>query len=95
MNTNHDKSRIVTKNKTKTEKTERLKPISLEQGEKMAKELKCAKYVECSAKSQVGLKSVFDEALLTHFEPFDENDKKKKSIFARLLPKCLKPKVFA
>lgn len=74
---------------------ERLKPISLEQGEKMAKELKCAKYVECSAKSQVGLKSVFDEALLTHFEPFDENDKKKKSIFARLLPKCLKPKVFA
>ena len=61
----------------------------------MAKELKCAKYVECSAKSQVGLKSVFDEALLTHFEPFDENNEKKKSIFARLLPKCLKPKVFA
>ena len=56
MNTNHDKSRIVTKNKTKTEKTERLKPISLEQGEKMAKELKCAKYVEllekiCSAQN--------------------------------------------
>ena len=35
---------------------ERLKPISSEQGDKMVKELKCAKYVECSAKSQTGLK---------------------------------------
>lgn len=74
---------------------ERLKPISSEQGEKMVKELKCAKYVECSAKSQVGLKSVFDEALLTHFEPFDENKTKKKGIIERLLPKCLKPKVLS
>jgi cell division control protein 42 len=45
------------------------KPLSLEMGERLAKELRAVKYVECSALTQKGLKNVFDEAILAALEP--------------------------
>lgn len=56
------------------------KPINLEQGEKLAKELKAVKYVECSALTQKGLKNVFDEAILAALEP-PEPVKRRKCVF--------------
>ncbi|KAK9373274.1 P-loop containing nucleoside triphosphate hydrolase protein [Lipomyces chichibuensis] len=44
-------------------------PISAETGERLAKELGAVKYVECSALTQKGLKSVFDEAIVAALEP--------------------------
>jgi cell division control protein 42 len=52
-------------------------PISNQLAERVAKELKAVKYVECSALTQQGLKDVFDEAILAALEP-PEQDKKKK-----------------
>eukprot|EP00056_Hartaetosiga_gracilis_P008903 m.127856 g.127856 ORF g.127856 m.127856 type:complete len:192 (+) comp13014_c7_seq10:441-1016(+) len=45
------------------------KPISMETGEKLARETRAVKYVECSALTQKGLKNVFDEAILAALEP--------------------------
>ena len=45
------------------------KPINKDAAEKLARELKAAKYVECSAITQKGLKNVFDEAILVALEP--------------------------
>jgi len=47
----------------------RMNPITKEQGESMAKELGCMKYLECSALTQAGLKTVFDEAIRTVLNP--------------------------
>lgn len=53
------------------------KPITADQGEKLAKDLKAALYVECSALTQKGLKNVFDEAILAALEPPEDNKKGK------------------
>ncbi len=45
------------------------KPITYQQGERLAKELKAVKYDECSALTQVGLKSLFDDAIVAALEP--------------------------
>ena len=48
---------------------QRLRPITQEQGQRLARELRAVKYVECSALTQRGLKNVFDEAIVAALEP--------------------------
>ena len=47
----------------------KLRPITFDSAENLAKELKAVKYLECSALTQKGLKNVFDEAILAALEP--------------------------
>ncbi|MEQ2232356.1 Rho GTPase, partial [Ilyodon furcidens] len=53
------------------------RPISSDGGEKLARDLRAVKYVECSALTQRGLKNVFDEAILAALEPPDIKPKKR------------------
>ncbi|RVE70897.1 hypothetical protein OJAV_G00068580 [Oryzias javanicus] len=53
------------------------KPITPETAEKLARDLKAVKYVECSALTQKGLKNVFDEAILAALEPPEPKQKRK------------------
>lgn len=59
---------VGTQTDLRDEAKSKKKPITQEQGEKLAKELK-VKYVECSALTQKGLKNVFDEAILAALDP--------------------------
>ncbi|KAM3595888.1 uncharacterized protein V6R79_004638 [Siganus canaliculatus] len=52
------------------------RPLTCESGEKLAREVKAVKYLECSAVTQRGLKNVFDEAILAALEPPDTKPKK-------------------
>eukprot|EP00004_Rigifila_ramosa_P015690 TRINITY_DN365_c0_g2_i3.p1 TRINITY_DN365_c0_g2~~TRINITY_DN365_c0_g2_i3.p1 ORF type:complete len:194 (-),score=45.96 TRINITY_DN365_c0_g2_i3:145-726(-) len=51
--------------------------ISQEKGEALAKEIKAAAYVECSALTQTNLKSVFDQAIKVVMFPTERGGKKK------------------
>uniref|UniRef100_A0AAX7VIK5 Cell division cycle 42, like n=1 Tax=Astatotilapia calliptera TaxID=8154 RepID=A0AAX7VIK5_ASTCA len=53
------------------------RPLLPESGEKLSRELKAVKYVECSALTQRGLKNVFDEAILAALEPPETKTKKR------------------
>ncbi|KAJ3615991.1 hypothetical protein Zmor_012138 [Zophobas morio] len=55
----------------------RERPIETSEGERLAKELKAVKYVECSAYTQRNLKTVFDETILAALNPTPEKEKKK------------------
>jgi len=55
------------------------KPISSEQGQKLAKDLGAYKYQECSALRQKGLKDVFDEAIIAALDPNSNKVKGKKN----------------
>lgn len=52
-----------------------LKPISYEQGVKLAKDLGAVAYLECSAATQVGVKEIFDFAIRAVLEPAKEDTK--------------------
>lgn len=47
----------------------RLKPVTPEEGAKLAKKVNADCYVECSSLTQQGLKDVFDEAMLAVLSP--------------------------
>ncbi|KAJ8418493.1 hypothetical protein AAFF_G00142020 [Aldrovandia affinis] len=59
------------------------KPITTEQGQKLAKEIGACCYVECSALTQKGLKTVFDEAIIAILTP------KKSALKRRLGSRCI------
>ncbi|KAI9485947.1 MAG: rac protein [Benjaminiella poitrasii] len=55
-------------------------PISYTQGVQMAKDISAAKYLECSALTQKGLKNVFDEAIHVVLCPSSPPKKAKKCL---------------
>ncbi|XP_017273900.1 ras-related C3 botulinum toxin substrate 1-like [Kryptolebias marmoratus] len=56
----------------------KLSPVTYPQGLAMAKEINAVKYLECSALTQRGLKTVFDEAIRAVLSPKPEKKQKKK-----------------
>jgi Ras-related C3 botulinum toxin substrate 1 len=58
----------------------RMSPITYPQGLQMAKEINAVKYLECSALTQKGLKSVFDEAIRAVLCPPTPRRKQKRCV---------------
>ena len=63
------------------------KPICVEQGQKLAKEKGACCYVECSALTQKGLKTVFNKAIIDILTP--KKHVVKKRIGSRCINCCL------
>ncbi|KAL7423830.1 Rho-related protein rac1B [Cryptotrichosporon argae] len=57
----------------------RQEPIKYERGAEVARDIKAMRYLECSALTQKGLKTVFDEAIRTVLNPNRRAGKAKKS----------------
>ena len=60
-------------------KSRRLSPVSYSQGQSLAKQIHAIKYMECSAKTQRGLKPVFDEAIRVVLRVPEARRRKKRS----------------
>ncbi len=58
-------------------KEKRLNPIMYHQGLQLQKDIGAVKYLECSALTQKGLKTVFDEAIRAVLQPTKVPKKKK------------------
>jgi len=56
----------------------RQKPITIEEGQKIAKKIEADCYVECSSLTRQGLKDVFDEAMIAVLEPRNDRRSRKK-----------------
>ncbi|XP_063443746.1 ras-related C3 botulinum toxin substrate 1-like isoform X2 [Mytilus trossulus] len=55
-------------------------PVSFSEGHSLANQIKAVKYVECSAKTQEGMKEVFDEAIKAVLFPFNPRRKHRSCI---------------
>ena len=64
------------------------RPMTKEMGEKLAKDIKAIKYMECSAMTQEGLKDVFDEAVIAALDPPPVSRSKKDMLLSLC---CAKP----
>ena len=64
-------------------KEKKLSPLTYPQGLAMAKEIGSVKYLECSALTQKGLKTVFDEAIRAVLCPKPKPKKKKCKVLWR------------
>jgi hypothetical protein len=69
---------LLLSNKNKTKKEKGASSVTHSQGQSMAKELNAAKYLECSALTQEGLNTVFEEAIRAVLGMTDPQRNKKK-----------------